>query len=54
MTPTYNNFEPQIDYLIYRNYEYNRMHHPDIEPSRWAKIFKNAELYEEIYMRGRK
>jgi hypothetical protein len=54
MIPTYETYEPQIDWLTYKSYEYNRMNHPHIEADRWAKIFKNAEAYEEIYMRGRK
>lgn len=48
--------KPLIDWLSYKAYEFNRFRFPHIDPSRWAKIFSQAEEYEEIfnnYLKGK-
>jgi hypothetical protein len=38
-----------IDELIYRSYIHQRVTFPHVEPSRWAKIYENAEAMEKRF-----
>ncbi len=42
-------FSEEIDWLMYRSYEFNRSRSPYIPAESWRKIYINAETYEEIY-----
>jgi hypothetical protein len=35
-----------VDDLTYASYKFNRLNCPDITPESWAKIFRNADIYE--------
>jgi hypothetical protein len=38
-----------VDELIYRSYIHQRTTFPHVEPSRWAKIYENAEAMEKRF-----
>lgn len=42
-----------IDWLMYRSYEFNRNRAPHIKPESWRKIYYNADVYEKIYDKNR-
>lgn len=42
-------FKPIVDWLTYRNYEWNRSRSPHIPYYKWRKIYADAITYEEIY-----
>lgn len=42
-------FEEEINWLMYCSYEFNRDRSPQISPERWRQIYFNSEVYEKIY-----
>lgn len=54
--PLYNEeisvMDEEINWLMYRSYEFNRQRSPHIPIESWRKIYYNAETYERIYQNG--
>lgn len=42
-------FMPAVEYLTYKSYEYNRLNNPEIDASRWAVIYPDADILEIIF-----
>lgn len=42
---------PLMDELTFRSYVHNRMMFPDVQPERWAAIFKNVPAMEERFLK---
>lgn len=43
-----------VDWLMYSSYAHNRVANPDISPLRWAKVYKDAIAFEEIFQENQK
>lgn len=43
----------EIDWLMYRSYEFQRDNSPKIEAKEWKRLYYNQEIYEEIYQNER-
>ncbi|KKM91045.1 hypothetical protein LCGC14_1232520 [marine sediment metagenome] len=43
-----------INWLMYKSYEYQRDSFPDVESSRWRRLYFNQSIYEKIYQEYRR
>ncbi len=46
--------EKEVNWLMYKSYEFQRENSPHIKPERWKEIYLYQELYEKIYQARRK
>lgn len=42
-----------INWFMYKSYEFQRDHFPNVDASRWKKLYISQEIYEIIYQRVR-
>ena len=47
--PPINFEEKDVDHLMYKSYEAQRINAPHIEPELWRKLYVFAGEYEQIY-----
>ncbi len=40
-----------INWFMYKSYEFQRDHFPNVEASRWKQLYISQEIYEIIYQR---